>query len=185
MTVLVTGSREWVNRRAMRRELAKLPAGKTLLIHGACRGADRMAGDLADDLGFEVWVPDTPTDTAGLTPSSAGEDCDMLECDDPLPPEPVGWETPEKGLMRAIFFDGVHRALNGQIVDQEWVLDTESTHLCSFLTLCELFGFDALTLRRVLQERWPNLEKKSRMGLLHSHRAGSRAKVVRSPKWDG
>ena len=71
MRVLVCGSRRWVDREALRRELAALPEG-SLIIHGdngydargrplwgepdelAARGADKLAGALAAELGFEV-----------------------------------------------------------------------------------------------------------------------------------
>ena len=53
MKVLVCGSREWKNRDAIWRELKKLPEG-TIIVHGAARGADRMAGEIARLLGFEV-----------------------------------------------------------------------------------------------------------------------------------
>lgn len=45
MKVLVTGSRHWLELAPVRRELAALPSG-TILVHGACRGADNTA-DLA------------------------------------------------------------------------------------------------------------------------------------------
>jgi hypothetical protein len=48
MRVIVTGSRQWTNEAAIRRELAKLPAGATL-VHGDCAGADEIAGRLGRD----------------------------------------------------------------------------------------------------------------------------------------
>lgn len=53
MKVLVCGSRKWTNLKAIERELEKLPAS-TIIIHGACRGADNTAGFVAWLLGFEV-----------------------------------------------------------------------------------------------------------------------------------
>jgi hypothetical protein len=54
--VLVTGSRTWTNRAAIRRELEKLPPG-TIVVHGgARRGADQIADEIARILGFEVRV---------------------------------------------------------------------------------------------------------------------------------
>jgi len=53
MKVLVCGSRDWMNRDAIERELKKLPPG-TVIIHGAARGADTIAGEVAEQLGFEV-----------------------------------------------------------------------------------------------------------------------------------
>jgi hypothetical protein len=54
MKVLVTGSRNWINRDAIRRELKKLPSGTTI-IHGACpTGADAIADSIALELGLQV-----------------------------------------------------------------------------------------------------------------------------------
>jgi hypothetical protein len=54
MRVIVTGSRFWENVESVRRELAKLPAGTTV-IHGDCTGADEIAGWLGcEELGFTV-----------------------------------------------------------------------------------------------------------------------------------
>jgi hypothetical protein len=71
--VLVCGSRDWTDGEAIRRELAKLPAGSVIL-HGdhgydakgrplwglpdelAVRGADKLAGQVARKLGFQVVV---------------------------------------------------------------------------------------------------------------------------------
>lgn len=51
--VLVCGSRHWTDRETIREWLSKLPRGTTIA-HGACRGADAIAGDVAKDLGFTV-----------------------------------------------------------------------------------------------------------------------------------
>src|SRR5262245_14640856 len=51
--VLVTGTREWTDRVPIERELACLVAG-SVVIHGAARGVDRLAGEVAAALGFEV-----------------------------------------------------------------------------------------------------------------------------------
>lgn len=51
--VLVTGSRDWTNREAIHRELSKFPPG-TIVVHGAARGADTLADEVAKSLGFEV-----------------------------------------------------------------------------------------------------------------------------------
>lgn len=54
MKILVCGSRNWGNRKAIQRELAKLPQG-TIIIHGACpTGADKMVDEEARKRGFEV-----------------------------------------------------------------------------------------------------------------------------------
>lgn len=53
MKVLVCGDREWSDEDKMRKRLAQLPFD-TIIIHGDCRGADRMSGDIAFKLGFGV-----------------------------------------------------------------------------------------------------------------------------------
>jgi len=55
MKVLVCGSRDWswFDAKVIRRELSALPMG-SVIIHGACRGVDRMADAIAKDLGLEV-----------------------------------------------------------------------------------------------------------------------------------
>jgi hypothetical protein len=56
MKVLITGSRNWTNEGAIRRELSKLPQG-TRIIHGGCRtGADAIADRVAAELGFILNV---------------------------------------------------------------------------------------------------------------------------------
>jgi hypothetical protein len=53
MRVIVAGAVAWADAGAIRRELAKLPAG-TVVIHGDCTGADALAGQIAPELGFAV-----------------------------------------------------------------------------------------------------------------------------------
>lgn len=53
MKVLVCGSREWLYRLPIERELKKLLPG-TILIHGGANGADSLAGEIGETLGFEV-----------------------------------------------------------------------------------------------------------------------------------
>jgi hypothetical protein len=53
LRVLVCGSRDWKDERAIRERLERLPRGTTV-IHGGARGADRTAGVLARGLGFAV-----------------------------------------------------------------------------------------------------------------------------------
>ena len=53
LVVLVTGDREWNDLETMVRELETLPPN-TILIHGDCRGADKMAGLIGDELGLTV-----------------------------------------------------------------------------------------------------------------------------------
>jgi hypothetical protein len=51
MRVIVTGSTQWVDAGAIRRELVKLPPDSTV-IHGDCAGVDALAGQLARELGL-------------------------------------------------------------------------------------------------------------------------------------
>lgn len=53
LRILVCGDRNWVNRNAILSTLKNLPEGTTI-IHGDCRGADRIAGDVAAELGFNI-----------------------------------------------------------------------------------------------------------------------------------
>jgi hypothetical protein len=53
MRVIVAGAVAWTNRKAIHRELAKLPPGSTV-IHGDCPGVDALAGEIAAALGFLV-----------------------------------------------------------------------------------------------------------------------------------
>ena len=51
--VLVAGSRSWQNLHKIRMRLLRLPATATI-VHGGAPGADRAAGWLAEDFGFQV-----------------------------------------------------------------------------------------------------------------------------------
>lgn len=53
MRVLVCGSRNWADRATILRELSRFPQGTTV-IEGGCRGADRLAAEIARELGFKV-----------------------------------------------------------------------------------------------------------------------------------
>ena len=53
MIVLVCGSRDWSDGNAIAERLDMLGRGTTI-IHGAARGADRMAGKLAQAFGYVV-----------------------------------------------------------------------------------------------------------------------------------
>lgn len=53
MRVIVAGAVAWTDGDAIRRELSKLPAGSTV-IHGDSPGADKLAGQIAAELGFTV-----------------------------------------------------------------------------------------------------------------------------------
>ena len=65
MKVLVCGSRKWLDQGAIMRELVKLPDG-TIVVHGACRGADNIAAYVAKELlGFEVRAYPAPWERFG------------------------------------------------------------------------------------------------------------------------
>lgn len=51
--ILVCGSREWIDREAIRQVLAALPKD-TVVMHGAARGADMQADYIALELGLLV-----------------------------------------------------------------------------------------------------------------------------------
>lgn len=51
--VLVCGDREWTAIEPIRAVLQKYPPG-TVVIHGAARGADTLADQVAKELGFDV-----------------------------------------------------------------------------------------------------------------------------------
>ena len=53
MRVIVAGAVAWVDTEAIRRELAKLPPGATV-VHGDSPGADAIAGQVATQLGLAV-----------------------------------------------------------------------------------------------------------------------------------
>lgn len=70
MKVLVCGSRTWRDQRKIEARLRQLPRG-SIVIHGQARGADTIAGTIAEALGFDVrafpaeWRPlgrDGPVD---------------------------------------------------------------------------------------------------------------------------
>lgn len=53
MRVLICGSRTWTDGDIIRERLRTLPVDATI-IHGAARGADEMAGRIAEEMGFVV-----------------------------------------------------------------------------------------------------------------------------------
>jgi len=56
MRVLVCGDRNWTNKALIKRFLES--SGATLVIHGGCRGADKIAGELSRELGLsEIECP--------------------------------------------------------------------------------------------------------------------------------
>jgi hypothetical protein len=63
MKLLVTGDREWLDVERVVEVLEQFPAG-TILVHGACRGADNTCAAVAEALGFELRP--FPADWRGL-----------------------------------------------------------------------------------------------------------------------
>ena len=51
--MLICGDREWTDEGTIAEYVRSLPTG-SVIIHGACRGADRIAGLVAEELGYEV-----------------------------------------------------------------------------------------------------------------------------------
>lgn len=52
MKILVCGDRNWVKRGIIKRVISQ--SGATVIIHGDCWGADRIAGEIASSMGLEV-----------------------------------------------------------------------------------------------------------------------------------
>ena len=54
MNILCCGDRNWKNELAIRNELSKFIGKDITIIHGAARGADSIAGNIAKEFGFKV-----------------------------------------------------------------------------------------------------------------------------------
>lgn len=82
MKVLFSGSREWLSLEPIKSILARLPRD-TVVIHGAARGVDNIAGDLARQLG--MVVREYPALAKGRKWPSAGplRNRDMLASEHP------------------------------------------------------------------------------------------------------
>lgn len=63
--VLVTGSREWATPRVIYNVLRSLPIDYHILIHGDAQGADRMAGKVAEAMGWQVFKFPAPWERYG------------------------------------------------------------------------------------------------------------------------
>lgn len=55
MKILVCGDRNWTDFNSIHRRLCSFPEG-TVLLHGDCRGADRIAADIGYMLKFVVFA---------------------------------------------------------------------------------------------------------------------------------
>lgn len=67
--VLITGSRDWGDEDVIKRALELATFGKsrrrTVIIHGAAKGADRLAGAIAEGMGLHVEAYPADWDTHG------------------------------------------------------------------------------------------------------------------------
>jgi len=54
--ILITGSRNWEDQELIRSALLPYANKTVLLIHGDCRGADKLAGEVAEELNFQLSV---------------------------------------------------------------------------------------------------------------------------------
>jgi len=54
MLVLICGDRNWTNTQSILAKLHRFHPDRDTIMHGAARGADSIAGRLANDLGFPV-----------------------------------------------------------------------------------------------------------------------------------
>ena len=52
--IIMCGDRAWLNKDAIVSVLESLDPNTVTIVHGACRGADRIAGNAAFNLGFTV-----------------------------------------------------------------------------------------------------------------------------------
>lgn len=86
MKVLVTGDREWDDIKTVIDVLEQLPPD-TILVHGACRGADNTCAAVAEALGFTVrpYPADWDRFRRGAGPIRNQQ---MLDCEH-RPDEPV------------------------------------------------------------------------------------------------
>lgn len=51
--VLICGDRNWADKAFIRKKMRALEPG-TVVVHGAAKGADLLAGEVAEEMGFEV-----------------------------------------------------------------------------------------------------------------------------------
>lgn len=65
MKILVCGDRKWVDGKKIF-DVLKTFSGDVTIIHGGCEGADKMAGEVAEFLGFKVIVEEADWKRYGL-----------------------------------------------------------------------------------------------------------------------
>jgi len=67
MIILITGSRDWTNKKVIMRELtALLTDERHIFIHGNARGADKIGAECALELGMDVRAFSAEWDKYGL-----------------------------------------------------------------------------------------------------------------------
>ena len=69
MRIMITGSRNWINRKTISDTLEAY-GGKHTLIHGGARGADRLSGEVAELRGWDVEVFPAKWDKYGKSAGS-------------------------------------------------------------------------------------------------------------------
>lgn len=97
---LFCGSRDWTDRDAIYEDVANLPLG-AVVIHGAQRGADQIAGELAAYRGLHVagicWRPDRYGRSAGPFRNTALMAlCPTIAFAYPLPQSKGTWDMVRK-----------------------------------------------------------------------------------------
>ena len=65
MKILICGDRNWTNTYVMRKVMRRFFNDKTILIHGNARGADKMSGRIAQEIGCLVKSYPADWDTHG------------------------------------------------------------------------------------------------------------------------
>lgn len=60
MRLLICGSRSWMDRQLIKQAIIEWWIPVTVIIHGGARGADTLAGEIAEELKIptEVYLPD-------------------------------------------------------------------------------------------------------------------------------
>lgn len=108
MRVLICGSRDWTDAALIRRVVARLPEG-AVVIHGAARGADHLAGLAALDRGLRVEPYPAEWDRYGV---AAGPIRNQWMLDDGQPDYVVAFRLPGKSTGTD---DMIRRALAADV----------------------------------------------------------------------
>ena len=65
MRYLVCGDRNWTNKQRIKLRLGQLHPDRDVVIHGDCKGADKLAGEAAKELGIPVTAVPAQWDLYG------------------------------------------------------------------------------------------------------------------------